>query len=167
MDASQYNYAIVEYSCERCLIGNNFIIIFDFNKDKDIQEQNELPFCSHMDLTFTSSLENRCFNLSIEFHCKNCDNYERRTFKDGIFSGDVVNLNCKCNNCQNGDTNIGVLFMNKKSNEQNFNQLNKIEEKNNDDKISIFDIIDDEEEKKILKIIIIIIAIMEIIEIIH
>ena len=60
----------------------------------------------------------------------------------------MVNLNCKCTKCQNGDTNIGVLFMNKKSNEQNFNQLNKIEEKNSDDKISIFDIIDDEEEKK-------------------
>jgi hypothetical protein len=151
MDVSQYKCAIIQYSCESCLIGNNFTIIFNFNKDKDVQARDGI--CNHMELTFNSSLENRCLNLSIAFLCKNCEHFETRTVIDGNTEDMLVNLNYKCTECKNGDINIGVLFENEvfdlqNGNEENSNQQNQLEKKNSDEKISLFDNNNDNEKNE-------------------
>ena len=50
MDVQNYKCAIVQYTCEECLIGDNFTFIFDFNKGDYYKTEEGL--CEHLTLSF-------------------------------------------------------------------------------------------------------------------
>ena len=63
MDISNYKCAIFQYTCDDCMIGNNFVIKFDFNKgDNFISEKGT---CSHIDITFHSTINKNIINCFI------------------------------------------------------------------------------------------------------
>ena len=107
MNVSDYKCVIIQYTCDDCMIGNNFILVFNFNKNNDYKTEKGL--CSHLDLTFHSRFDKGLFNCFIDFECKNCNEKATKTLVDDKTNDMMVNLNYKCK-CGNGNINIGILF---------------------------------------------------------
>ena len=107
MDVSNYKSAVVEYTCDKCFIGNNFVMIFNF--DKGNSYDSEQGHCKHIELKFFTTIAQKKFDLFVELLCKNCQNKETRTIIDKNCKDIMANLHYTCK-CGEGDLNIGVLF---------------------------------------------------------
>ena len=140
MDISKYKCAIVEYTCDDCMIGNNFVIKFDFNKRTNFVSVK--GHCSHIDLLFFQHFNNFClFNFFVELECKSCGKKDSKNLINKDSNDEMANLHYKCQ-CGDGNLNIGILFQENifdNSNNKENSDIEQMEEKinigNNEKKI--------------------------------
>lgn len=104
MDVSIYQCAILQYACEECFIGNNFVINFNERNGN----QSLKGHCTHIDITFNWNFERDLLNFVVEFECRSCGNKETRKIIN-ISNDKTANLNYICQ-CKEGNINIGLLF---------------------------------------------------------
>ena len=125
INIKDFKGAIIQYTCEACLLGDNFTVEFsDVPKVKP-------GSCRHFNINFLLVIENNEFKYLSSLTCKNCKyNKMIELFnKNKIdYSGSIF---YSCEKCGNGELSIGYLlqkeFIDLDGNEKNNNFQNKFE----------------------------------------
>ena len=126
MDISDYKCAVVEYSCKKCFIAQNYIIHFDINRGAFFE--SEKGKCNHMNLLLHSSTNKTFFNFFIEIQCQKCQKKEIKNLIDKDVKEVMTSLHYTCE-CGEGDLFIGILLQ-----KGDFDLSDKEEEKSENDK---------------------------------
>ena len=129
---NDFKGAIIQYTCEDCLLGDNFNVEFtDVPKVKP-------GSCQHFNINFLLVIENNEFKYLSSLTCKNCqynkiiELFNKNNIKD---SGTIF---YSCEKCGNGKITVGYLSQDElfdlDNNEQNNNLENDFQNNNNKNK---------------------------------
>lgn len=136
----KYKYALIQFTCSECNLGDNFFIEFDgISKAKPGN-------CEHFDIKFLFSSEKNSMRFVSSFNCKFCQKNDMIPIFNEKSKDSSGSITHKCTGCKRGNVTIGYLFTNEQfnidyltleSNIPNKSSNNKEKEKKEQNKIKI------------------------------
>ena len=123
INIKDYKSAIIQYTCEDCLLGDNFIL--EFSDVPRIKPGS----CRHFNMNLLLVIENNEFKYLSSLTCKNCKyNKMMELFnKNKIdYSGNIF---YSCEKCGNGKLSVGYLLQNEFIDLDGYEQNNNLEKK--------------------------------------
>ena len=100
----KYKYALIQFICSECNLGDNFFIEFDgISKAKPGN-------CEHFDIKFLFSSEKNSMRFVSSFNCKTCLKNDMIPIFNEKTKDTSGSITYKCTNCGRGNATIGYLF---------------------------------------------------------
>ena len=125
INVKDYKGAIIQYTCEDCLLSENFLVEFsDVPKVKP-------GTCHHFNINFLLVIEKYEFKYLISFTCKLCNHNEMKELFNKNTKEEVGSITYSCPNCGKGNMTAGFLLQNELI-ELDENEGNKNNPNNND-----------------------------------
>ena len=108
MNGLGFSSFLVQYGCDDCLIGNNYLININYNNGEF--HDSKKGFCDHFDFIFYSHFYQNSFEFLVEFLCKKCGNKDNAIINLKEFTENAANLHHLCQ-CGQGDLNLKIILL--------------------------------------------------------
>ena len=124
INIKDYKGAIIQYTCEDCLLSENFTVEFsDVPKVKP-------GTCHHFNINFLLVIENYEIKYLLSFTCKICNHNEIKELFNKNTREEMGSITYSCSNCGKGNMTAGFL-LEKELIELDENEVKKMNPNNN------------------------------------
>ena len=119
INIKSFKGANINYSCNDCMIGNNFCV--DFSEIPRIKQSE----CKHYDINFLLVIEKNDMKYLLSLKCKQCKiNCLKELFNKNLKTIDG-NVKYICSNCKKGEIKAGFCLTNEIIYSNNQKSMNK------------------------------------------